>query len=442
MRIEMRPLADIKPYPGNPRINDGAVDAVAASIKEYGWRNPIVVDRDGVIVAGHTRRLAAEKLGLSEVPVHVAVDLTPEQVRAFRLADNRTAENAEWDYTLLPIELGALREAEFDLSTLGFSGEELSRYLASAADAANTPGEAVEETPPPASDPVSRRGEVYQLGSHRVMCGDNGSATDMAKLAGGERFDLCFTSPPYMQQRDYGEAKGVVGDWDALMTGAFAHLPMKDDGQILVNLGLVHQDREWQLYWRDWLDAMRRDGWLRFACYVWDQLAGMPGAPNGRLASCFELVFHFCRRTRGPFKVAPCSNAGKIHNGPGQRKRDGSLARYTADGEPVQDFKVPDSIVRVGRDGSVTRGGEIDHPAVFPWRLPAEFINAYTRPGESVLDQFCGSGSTLIACENTGRRGYGMEIDPAYVDVIRKRWAWQVHGRDCDWAALTPAVAN
>ncbi len=129
MKIELWPIAEVKPYPGNPRQNDDAVDAVAASIREYGFRQPIVVDADGVIICGHTRYKAAQKLGLDKVPVHVATDLSPEQVRAYRIADNQTASLATWDYDLLPIELASLKEAEYDLGLLGFDADELAKLL-------------------------------------------------------------------------------------------------------------------------------------------------------------------------------------------------------------------------------------------------------------------------------------------------------------------------
>jgi DNA modification methylase len=395
------------------------------------------------VVAGHTRLAAAKKLGLAEAPVHVASDLTPEQARAYRLADNKTSELADWNYELLPIELGALRDGGMDMAALGFSGEEVSRYLAPKGTDGARDGDGGEADEPehPAA-PVSRPGEVYRLGGHRLACGDNGSPELMARLAAGERFDLCFTSPPYMQQREYGAAGGMVGDWDGLMRAAFAGLPMKDDGQVLVNLGLVHHQREWQPYWRNWLDAMKEVGWLRFGLYVWDQIDGMPGGANGRLALCYELIFHFCRQTRGPFKVKACKRAGEINSDTGQRNPDGSIGAFTAKSQAVQDFKVPDSILRVERQKATARNLGYDHPAAFPWKLPAEGIHAFTLPGDTVLDPFCGSGSTIIACEHTGRRGYGIELDPAYCDVIRKRWAWQVRGRNCDWAALTPATAN
>ena len=182
MKIEMRKLSEIKPYEQNPRVNDNAVDAVAGSIKEFGFRQPIVVDAEGVIVCGHTRWKAAQKLGLEKVPVHVARDLTPEQVRAYRIADNRLAELAEWDKNLLPLELEAIRAAGTDLSLLGFDEESLAQLLDTGVQGGQTDPDSVPEPPDTAT---SKCGEVYQLGNHRLMCGDSGSVADLDLLLGG-----------------------------------------------------------------------------------------------------------------------------------------------------------------------------------------------------------------------------------------------------------------
>ena len=283
LNIEMRSVDSVKPYPNNPRANDGAVDAVAASIREYGWRAPIVVDADGVAICGHTRLKAARKLGLTEIPVHVATDLTPEQVKAFRLADNRTGEIANWDYDLLPVELASLRDADYDLSLIGFSGEELTRMLAPDENTAGVDGVDPDETPEPPADPASRRGEVYRLGRHRVMCGDSRSPGDVAKLVGGAGIDLCFTSPPYLQQRAYGAAEELVGDWDGLMAGVYGSLLpwMKPDGQIITNLGLIHRDHEWLAYWNPWIEFMRANGWLRHGCGVGRGITPRPQPRTG-----------------------------------------------------------------------------------------------------------------------------------------------------------------
>src|SRR5262245_8871648 len=156
MLIEMRPIDSIKPYPGNPRINDEAVAAVAASIREYGFRQPLVVDTDGVLIVGHTRWKAAKSLGLTKVPVHVAKDLTPAQIKAYRIADNKTNELAEWNYDLLPLELAGLQEMNFDLGLLGFSTDELSELLAPQANEGLVDPD---EVPEPPDEPVTRPGD-------------------------------------------------------------------------------------------------------------------------------------------------------------------------------------------------------------------------------------------------------------------------------------------
>ena len=197
MNIQNMKITDIRPYEKNPRINAGAVDAVAASIKEFGWRAPIVVDREMVIICGHTRLLAAKKLGLDVVPVHVADNLTPEQVQAYRIADNKTGEIAEWDYSLLPLELQELQDANFDLSVLGFDADELDKLLNGEAEEiteGETEPDAVPEIP---EIPSSRAGEIYQLGDHLLMCGDATNPDDVAALMGEAEADLWLSDPPY-----------------------------------------------------------------------------------------------------------------------------------------------------------------------------------------------------------------------------------------------------
>ena len=196
MQITMMNIADIRPYERNPRHNEEAVDAVARSIKEFGFRNPVILDKDHVIVAGHTRVLAAKSLGLEEGPCGIAEDLTPEQARAFRIADNKTAEIAEWDYELLPVELKELQGGGFDMGLLGFDTTELERLLSDAKDELKE-GETEPDAVPDAPDvPVSRPGEVYLLGGHRLMCGDSTSKEDTARLMGGGKARLYLTDPP------------------------------------------------------------------------------------------------------------------------------------------------------------------------------------------------------------------------------------------------------
>ena len=203
MDIQWFLIDDIRPYERNPRRNTKAVDKVAESLKTYGWQQPIVVDTDHTIVAGHTRWLAAKKLKMEKVPVFVAKNLTPEQVKAYRIADNRLSEEAEWDSDLLRQELASLKELDVDLSWTAFSEIELTKLL-------GTLSESDEESVDgltPQNMIVSQPGDVWELGPHRVMCGDATSPTDIARLMNGEKADLVFTDPPY--NVDYHQARGA-----------------------------------------------------------------------------------------------------------------------------------------------------------------------------------------------------------------------------------------
>ena len=198
MRIELRNLSDITPYEHNPRKNGAAVDAVAASLREYGFCQPVVVDADGVIIAGHTRYKAAMKLGLAKVPVHVATDLSAEQVRAYRLADNKTGELATWDFEILPIELAALQEAGYDLDVLAFDEKELVQLLDPGVTQGLTDPDDVPDAP---DEAVTQRGDLWILGNHRLLCGDSANPEDVDRLLDGAKIQLCNTDPPYNVKR-------------------------------------------------------------------------------------------------------------------------------------------------------------------------------------------------------------------------------------------------
>jgi DNA modification methylase len=422
------PIERVIPYGRNPRQNADAVAKVAGSIAEFGWRQPIVVDRDMVVVAGHTRLAAAQRLGLKTVPVHVAAELTPAQARAYRLMDNRSHQDAEWNDELLALELAELQIEEFDLALSGFDDAELERLLGALdeerGDDLQGSDDSADDVPEPPADPVSRTGDLWIIGAHRLLCGDSAAAADVTRVMKGQTASLCFTSPPYGQQRDY--ADGGVADWDGLMQGVFARLPMAADGQVLVNLGLIHRDGEWLPYWSDWLDWMRGQGWRRFGLYVWDQGPGLPGDWGGRLAPSFELVFHFNRQGRKPNKIVPCKYAGQdTHlradgHSTAMRKADGSVGAWTHAGQPTQDHRIPDSVIRIGRHKA--RGIEVEHPAVFPVALAEHVIAAFTDQGDVCFEPFSGSGTTIVAAETQGRICRAVERAPAYVDVTVRRW--------------------
>jgi ParB-like chromosome segregation protein Spo0J len=194
VNVEQWKLVDVKPYEQNPRDNDGAVESVARSLQEFGFRQPLVVDEAGVIIVGHTRYKAAVKLGMEFVPVHVAVGLSPTQVKAYRLADNKTAEIADWNMELLPIELGELQSLDFDLGLLGFDQDELAKLLNSElAEGLCDP----DEVPAPPDDAITQPGDLWILGEHRLLCGDSSNPAHVDRLLDGAEIHLVNTDPPY-----------------------------------------------------------------------------------------------------------------------------------------------------------------------------------------------------------------------------------------------------
>ncbi len=194
MEVELRPVGTIRPYAKNPRVNDAGVEAVARSIEEFGFKQPIVVDADGLIIVGHTRYRAAQKLGLAEVPVHVAADLTPAQAKAYRIADNATADLAIWDLQLLPAELVELQALDVDLSLLGFGDDELAKLLDPGVKEGLTDPD---DIPEPPDEPITQPGDLWVMGNHRLLCGDSGSAADVDRLLDGQPVHLVNTDPPY-----------------------------------------------------------------------------------------------------------------------------------------------------------------------------------------------------------------------------------------------------
>ena len=431
LRVEYRKIETLIPFARNPRTHSEAqIAKLASSIVEFGWTQPILVDGSSGIIAGHGRLAAARKLDLLEVPVIELGHLSPAQKRAYVIADNRLALDAGWDEELLSLELAELSESGYDLSMTGFTNEEIEELLVGAEQALQdgtsdeSADDAADDVPEVPANPVSRPGDVWQIGAHRVICGDATDPAVVRTLMADVQAALCFTSPPYGNQRDY---TNTIIDWDALMRGVFANLPMAPNGQVLVNLGLIHRDNEVIPYWDGWLDWMRNQGWRRFAWYVWDQGPGLPGDWNGRLAPSFEFVFHFNRQARQANKIVPCKFAGqethlrKDGSSTAMRKADGTIGGWTAAGQPTQETKIPDSVIRIMRQkGKI--GQDIDHPAVFPVALPQFILESYTDAGEIVFEPFCGSGTTLLAAERSGRKVRATEIAPEYVDVTVKRF--------------------
>jgi len=265
---------------------------------------------------------------------------------------------------------------------------------------------------------ITRPGDLWVIGPHRLICGSSADPVIVANLMGGERADLCISSPPYLHQRNY---LTPIGDWNLLMQRSFALLPMCHEGQVLVNLGNVHRNGEVQTYWLDWLEWMRTQGWRFFGQYVWDKGAGLPGDWNGRLAPSYEHLFHFNRTTRKPNKTK-AKRPGSIayYTGKGMlRNPDGSKGKVSNKAAFLATHKVPDDVIRVRRD--TAPGLARNHPAVFPVGLPMEIITAYSDPGQIIYEPFAGAGTTIIAAQRTGRRCYAVELQPEYCDNAIRR---------------------
>jgi len=390
---EWRALSAIRPYEQNPRQNADAVAKVAASIREFGWRAPIVVDEDGVILAGHTRLLAAQALGLAEVPVHTASGLTGAQARAYRLADNRTAQEATWDWDALRLEIGALKDADFDLDLTGFDADELAGLLADGSQL--QPGADPDEAPPLPTEPITQPGDLIRLGRHRLLCGDATEATAWEALMGGEAFALLWTDPPYGV--DYASKNAMLNARDG---GKRIETPIEGDAQSSPEL----------------TDLLRSSFSLAFAHSKAGGAWYVAGPQGGALSHSFASVLlelgllrHTLQWVKNQFVLGRCDYHYR-HEPIFYGWKDG--AAHTWHGGHSQD-----SVLEFDRP----RRSEL-HPTMKPVALVQRCLENSSDPGALVCDPFAGSGTTLIAAEASGRRAAVMELTPAYCDVIVTRW--------------------
>jgi site-specific DNA-methyltransferase (adenine-specific) len=399
VEIELRKPSEFKPYPGNPRVNDAAVDAVVALIKQFGWRVPIVVDAESVIVCGHTRYKAALKLGLEQIPVHVARDLTPEQVRAYRIADNKSSELADWDYDLLPVELTAVRDDGIDLGSLGFDEDELAALLApDVTDGLTDP----DELPEPPEEAITQPGDRWVLGRHRLLCGDATKPADLARLMADGPADLLLTDPPYnvAYEGKTPSALTIANDdmtpeaYRAFLTSSLttAARHLKPGGSFY----LWHADTAG-------LD-------VRLSC----------AAAELRVRQCLVWVKSVLVMGRQDYqwKHEPCLYGWA----------DGAAHTWLSD-------RTQTTVLEFDKPARST-----EHPTTKPVDLFAYLIGNSCRPSGRVLDPFAGSGTTLVAAERTGRTALLLELDPRYCDVIVRRWE-AFAGQKAERRLVTGAVA-
>ena len=386
--VEYWPIDRLVFYARNPRKNEHAVPKMASLIKEFGFKVPVVARSDGSVVDGHLRLMAARHLGMETVPVVLADEWTEAQVKAFRIAVNKSAELAEWDPALLALEIEDLKELDFDLELTGFELPELDEIL-SAGEQAGTEGQTDPDAVPEAQEEaVTREGDVWLLGRHRLMCGDSTDAGSVALLMAGEKADMVFTDPPYGMKldTDYSSMKNklefardknikngkkydaVIGDND----------DFKDEliEAVFDSFGYCKEIFLWGADYYAQLIEGRNDGsWI-----VWDK----------RLEESADKMYGFC------FEL--CWSKAK-------HKRD---------------------IARIKWAGVFGTEQEFDHKRHRPTQKPIDlavwFLDRYADEGATVADLFGGSGSTLIACEKTGRVCRMMELSPRYCDVIVRRW--------------------
>ena len=401
MKIQNLPLDQIHPYEKNPRINDAAVEAVAKSIKEFGFNSPIVVDAQHVIICGHTRLEAAKRLGLATAPVFVATHLKPEQARAYRIADNKSAELSEWHLQLLRDELLAIQEDGTDMGTLGFDTDELEELMRG--DDPVTAGETDPNDAPAVPEVAeSRPGEVYQLGPHRLLCGDSTKEADVAKLMGEDLAVLWLTDPPY--NVDYHGSSGMTIMNDSMEDAQFrdflkrAFECAKNHMAAGAPFYIFHADSEGF----NFRGACHDVGLMVRQCLVWKKNSLVLGRQD------FQWIHE------------PCLYGWK----------DGAAHPWYSDRSQttVMEFDKPKR--------------NADHPTCKPVELLVYLLKNSSKRGDLVMDTFGGSGSTLIACEQTGRVCRTIELDPKYADVIRRRWAEFKFGESCDWKAKTPVMGE
>lgn len=419
LHIEKWPVERLRPYERNPRKNDHVVSKMVDALREFGFRVPLLAKSDGELIDGHLRYKAALAMGMLQVPVIPADDMTDAQIRAFRILINRSATWADWDEDLLLQELRALKSLDVDLAITGFEDRELDELLMEMADTDKDP----DAVPPVQPEPVVRDGEIWQLGRHRLMCGDARSLADCRRLLDGKEFDLIWTDPPY--NVDYrGKAGKIKNDkmsgaeFEAFLLGSFKamHDALRPGGAIYV----AHSEAgDGMVFRRTFINA----GFKLAACLIWRKQSAVLG--RGDYHFQHEPILYGWRR-------------GAAHRWYGNRKQrtlleleepglremeDGSWQfclgdrLYRLQGEALNVEELPTSVL----DAPKPARSDL-HPTMKPVALIERMVANSSPRGGLVGDFFGGSGSTLMACERLNRAALIMELDPRFADVIIRRW--------------------
>lgn len=376
-------LTALAPYPNNARTHsDAQIEKIAKSIQEFGFLNPVLINKDNMIIAGHGRVMAAEKLGMKQVPCLRVEHLTEAQVKAYILADNKLAEDAGWDMELVSRELEELKDMDFDIELTGFTLDDITF------EEENTGALEEDDVPPIPNEPKSKLGDLYQLGEHRLICGDSTDTEIISRLMEGSKADLVFTDPPYNIASD---SKNFAADcskamenlsnaeWDKnfqideSLNAIYTALAENVSVYICTSHFLAPKIWEWMKAWSN-----------HYSYCVWSKPNPMPSLAKRHWTWNTELI---CYATRGKHTF-----------------------NFPSEGHCLSTWTIN------------KRNGETGHPTEKPVEVPAMAIKHSSNKGDIVLDAFGGSGSTLIACEQLNRKCYTVELDPHYVDVIVQRW--------------------
>jgi DNA modification methylase len=401
MEVRTFKIEDLIEYARNPRKNDAVVDRMVGCIKEFGFRIPIVAKSDGFVVDGHLRLKAAKKLGMTEVPVVIADDLTDAQIKAFRLIANQSANWADWDEELLKLELEDLKNLNFDLDLTGFDLSEVERLLRND----EIKEDDYDEMPSDKDVPViSKLGDLWILVKHRLLCGDSTKIEDVKKLMAGKIADMVFCDPPYNVC-----VKNIINRGST----HYDEFPMASgemtEQEFIDFLTLVFKN----------LVTVSKDGSIHYHCMDWSHVYEIMVAGRVAYTEFKQLcVWNKDNFGMGSFYRSKHELVFIFKNGTAKHTNNFELGQYGRTRTNVWDYGGMNSYS--GRDSS----NELlkMHPTVKPVKLVADAILDCSLHGELILDLFGGSGTTLIACEKTDRKCCMMELDPKYVDTIIRRW--------------------
>jgi DNA modification methylase len=406
IEIHIWPIDKLVFYARNPRKNDSAVDRMCSSIREFGFKIPVLARSDGEVIDGHLRLKAARKLRITEVPVILCDEWTPAQVKAFRLLVNRSVAWADWDEELLALELQELNEADFDLSLTGFDPKEIDDLLLTPKD-----DDQANAVPPVPENPVSRPGDLWLCGKHRVLCGDSTSANDVSRLLGDHTPFLMVTDPPYGIELDseWRDRAGLNGCGPA----EASYMKHRTEGHSETK---ISGDTR-----ADWSEAFELVPSLQIA-YVWHASVFTREVLNGLLRIDFlypqQIIWNKGRtvltRTHYWYQHEPCWYV---------RKKNAPWFGKAGENSTIWDSPSPKFIMGASDEE------KFDHPTQKPVELMRRPILNHTKRGELVYEPFLGSGTTLAAAELTERICLGIELDPKYVDVVLQRWQ-QLSGKE------------